>query len=357
MLNGNFEKAYRTILKLRDVHTNASFQSYSASALILSAMLHQRSDLVIEFMESLDKEHEFNFSDNLFLICYYSFDTPIKSRDIARMAKSFGFTNMNYIKKYPDIFVDTLRTVLLKKHGTDGLLLKNIIPDSQLSKIKSAKESIFANMSIISENILVPQLVNNSTLKKEIYNLLETAHNSVKVLLAEKRKSGKPLPLKKEPKPKKQIVFDSEQEKSLLKNLKENSNDTVNRHFTYIYLQDFYYKYRSLSNEYIEKCKEYCLLDIDSLEEMFEAYIEQEIDRAKQLNDIIEDESIVERIAEIKEQGFIGSIPAFKRLSIIYEKEGNIDKAIEICRSSIELKLSEEFFKKRIEKLQIKRSK
>lgn len=357
LLNGNFEKAFKTILKLRDVHINASFQSYSASALILSAMLHQRSDLAIEFMESLDKEHEFKFSDNLFLLCYYSFDTPIKSNDITRMAKSFGFTNMNYIKKYPDIFIDTLRTILLKKYGTDGILLKNIIPDSQLLKIKSTKERIFANMSIISENILVPQLINNNTFKKEIYNLLETAHNNVKVLLAEKRKAGKPLPVKKETKPKKEIVFDSDQEKSLLNDLNKNSKDLVNRHFTYIYLQDFYYKYRSLSNEYIEKCKEYCLLDINSLEEMFEAYVKQEIDRAQQLKDIYEDESIDERIAEIKEQGFIGNIPAFTRLVIIYEKEGNIEKAIEICERSIELKLSEKSFLDRIEKLKTKQSK
>ena len=215
LLKGDYEKAFEIILKLRDVHTNASFQSYSASALILSAMLHERGDLVLEFIESLDKEHEFKFSDNLFLICYYSFDMPIKSRDIFRMAKSFGFTNMNYIKKYPDIFIDILKTVLLKKYGTDGILLKNIIEVSEISKIKTAKERIFANMSILDEEISVPQLVNSKALKNEIHSLLETAHNSVKVLLSEKRKAGKPLPKKKEGRQRKQIVFDPSQEKYL----------------------------------------------------------------------------------------------------------------------------------------------
>lgn len=348
LLKGNFEKAFRTILKLRDVHSNNSFQFYSASALILTAMLHKRGDLVIEFIESLDKEYEFRFSDNLFLICYYSFDTPIKSADITRMAKSFNFTNLNYIKKYPDIFIDSLRSILLKKYGTDGILLKNLITESELSKIKKAKERIFANMSIIDEEISVPQFINCKFLKNEMYSLLETAHNNVKILLAERRKAGKPLPTQKESKPIKQLIFDQAQEASLLKDLNKNSDNLVNRHFIYIYLQDFYYKYRSIDKKYIEKCIEYCLLDINSLEEMFDVYIKQEIDRVKQLEKIYGSEDTNKRITEIKKEGFIGNIPAFSRLSIIYEKEGNIKNAIEICRRAIDFKQSEEYFNEKI---------
>lgn len=357
LLKGNYEKAFRTILKLRDVHTNKSFQFYSANALILSAMLHKRGDLAIEFIESLDKEYEFQFSDNLFLICYYSFDIPIKSDDIIRMAKSFNFTNMNYIKKYPDVFIDVLRSILLEKNGTDGILLKNILSETELSKIHSTKQRIFANMSIVDEEIPVPQLVKCKTLKDEMFSLLETAHNRVKSYLAERRKAGKPLPSKKELKPKKQLVFDEAQEASLLRDLKKSSNNLVNKHFIYIYLQNFYYKYRGLDNKYIEKCKEYCLLDINSLEEMFAEYIQQEIDRTKQLKDIYGEKETKEKINEVKEQGFIGNIPAFSRLSIIYENEGNIIEAIKICNHAIALKQSEEYFKNHIKKLKLKQDK
>jgi len=357
LLKGDYEKAFRTILKLRDVHSNNSFQFYSASALILSAMLHKRGDLVIEFIESLDKEYEFHFSDNLFLLCYYSFDYAIKSSDITRMAKSFDFTNMNYIKKYPDIFIDSLRRILLKKYGTDGILLKNFIEDSELSKIKSSKERIFANVSIINEEIFVPQLVNSKLLKNEMFLLLEEAHNNVKVLLADRRKAGKPLPSQKDSKPKKQLIFDKGQEASLLKDLSKNSENLVNRHFIYIYLQDFYYKYRSLDQMYIEKCKEYCLLDINSLKQMFDEYIKQEIDRVKQLENIYGPEETNIEINKIREEGFIGNIPAFSRLSIIFEKEGNIEEAIKICQHAIELKQSKEYYDERITKLTLKLNK
>ena len=104
LLEGDFESAFRVILKLRDVHTNKSFQSYSANALVLTSMLHKRADLAFEFIKSLDKDHELAFSDNLFVLCYFSFDLPLRATDFMRMAKTFEFTNINYIKNQPRIF-------------------------------------------------------------------------------------------------------------------------------------------------------------------------------------------------------------------------------------------------------------
>ena len=117
LLLGNFEKAISVILKLRDVHTNKSFQSYSANAVVLSCMLHKRGDLVLDFIKSLDKEHELAFSDNLFLICYYSFDIPLIPKDIMRMASTFEFNKNNYIKKYPELFLKCLTDIVTSKLG------------------------------------------------------------------------------------------------------------------------------------------------------------------------------------------------------------------------------------------------
>jgi hypothetical protein len=186
---------------------------------------------------------------------------------------------------------------------------------------------------------------------------LYTTHNNIKTLLAKKRKEGKPIPAKVETKTNKPLIFDADQEKTRLKELNKNSKNLVKRHFQYIYLQDFYYKYRNLSTKHIEKCKEFCWLDINSLEEMFSSYIKQEIESIQKLKDYHGAEYINNRIKEIKEQGFIGNIPAFKRLSIIHENEGNIDKAIEICHQAIQFKQSDEYFKSRIEKLKIKQNK
>jgi len=353
LLSGNFEEAINVILKLRDVHTNKSFQAYSANAIVLSCMLHQRGDLVIKFIESLDKEHELSFSDNLFLICYFSFDLPLLAKDIMRMAKTFEFNNLNYIKKYPEMFIESLKNTIKQKVGAESVDLKNYLTSSEIKKVKKQDVSIFSNVSIIDKSIPIPLLSENFKLKREMYNFLETAHENVKKKLAEIRKTGKAVPLKETPvKKKKEVFFDIEQEESLLSELSKNKRSPVNRHFTYISLQNFYYKYRTIDEKYIDKCIEFCNLDINSLTEMEEAYISEEIKRTKELASFTGSTNLKEEIEQIKERGFIGNIPAFKRLAIIYEKQGKYDEAIKVCDRAIAYGQSVQDFEERKQKLQ-----
>ncbi len=357
LLSGNFEEAFEVILKLRDVHTNKSFQSYSANALVLTCMLHDRGDLISKFIQSLDKEHEFAFSDNLFLICYYSFDMPLLPKDIMRMAKTFEFSNLNYIKKYPDLFLENLKNVISSKLDTEEVVLKKYLTSTELKKVRYEDVNIFANMSIRQKSIPVPLLSENFKLKKELHTFLETAHENVKTKLAEMRKTGKTIPVKTKPsKPKKQIVFDEKQEKLLLSELARRDNSPVDKHFIYLNLQNFYYKYRDLDKKYLDKCIEFCLLDINSLSEMQEAYIAEEIQRTKQLASVFSSESLARKISKIKKEGFIGIIPAFKRLAIIYEKVGEFDKAINICDRAIAYGETIQEFEERKVKIETKKN-
>lgn len=108
LLTDRYEDVIELILKLRDVHPNKSFQTYTANAVILTCLHRQRADIVQKFMNSLDKEYEFNFSPNLFLLCKYSLGSPLTATEVMRMAKSFEFKKDNYIKKYPDMFLTAL---------------------------------------------------------------------------------------------------------------------------------------------------------------------------------------------------------------------------------------------------------
>ena len=190
LLTENFEKAINVIIKLRDVHSNKSFQTYSANAIILSCMVHKRADLVLKFLQSLDKEYEFNFSDNLLLICYFSFDIPLLPKDIMRMAKSFDFTNLNYIKKYPNLFLEALTNIIESELGEDIINLKKYLTPDELAKIKKQNAHIFSNVSIFNKTIDIPQIVSSIKLKKAINKFLTLSHNTVKLKLAEMRKSG-----------------------------------------------------------------------------------------------------------------------------------------------------------------------
>jgi hypothetical protein len=189
LLSGEFERAFRVILKLRDVHTNSSFQQYSANALILSAMLHKKGEFVLEFISSLDKEHELNFWNNLLLLSYYSFNVPLYPKDIMRMSASFGFDNKNYIKKYPEIFENHLREIIQEKLGKDTVLINECIEIADLQNIELSERPIFANTSMNNQRIPVPLLSENHKLRNVMCDFLITAHEATKKKLAEMRKT------------------------------------------------------------------------------------------------------------------------------------------------------------------------
>lgn len=339
LLNGDYERAFRVILKLRDVHKNGSFQSYSANALILTCLCRQRADLTFEFMQSLDKDYELQFSDSLFIFCKYSLDIPLTAKDIMRLAKSFEFSNTNYIKNYPKIFEELLLDNIQTKYHSDTVLIRQFITAADNRKIKKQAVPIYANLSIIDKNVDVPMLIENFKLKKALYDLLEVTHEQAKAKLAELRKNGELAP--KENKSLKiivPVVFDAQAEQTLLNEFEKHKKNFYNRHFALINLQDFYYKYRDLEIKYLEKCIEFCYEDINSLEQMQKAYYIDEVKRIKQFADIYRKQELDKQIADVNK--FNGIITAFKRLAIIFEKQKEYEKAIQICEAAQQYYLS-----------------
>lgn len=335
LLEGNFEKAFQVILKLRDIRPNKSFQNYSACALILTSLARKRADLAALFLQSLDKKHELNFPDNMFLICKYGLDLPLMPKDIMRMAKTFEFNNMNYIKQYPGIFEVHLRKTMLEKTGNDTLDIKQYITIAEWKKLKKQSVSMYANTSIQNKTIEIPTLSDCFKLKRIIYNMLEYAHEETKKELSTMRKNGVP-PIAQTITPstdKKMLIFDMKQEKQLLNELNKNKQRITEKHFSYIALQDFYYKYRTLGEEYLEKCIHYCKEDIEVLPILQREYRIEEERRILRMISIYGKKEAENRLRNI--EPFIGNIPAFFRLAVIYENRKDIASAINICTDAI----------------------
>lgn len=80
----------------------------------------------------------------------------------------------------------------------------------------------------------------------------------------------------------------------------------------------------------------------------------EEILSLKQLSSYYSAKELNDSINRVKQQGFIGNIPAFSRLAIIYEKQKEFQKAIEICDKAIKYGQSVEEFEERKQKLQMK---
>lgn len=202
LLCGNEEKALEVILKLRDVHTNKSFQQYSASASILTAIHTGKGEFAISFLRSLDKEHEINnFPANLYLICASSLNLHMFASDIVRISSWFGFDNRLYIKKYPDIFINTLSEEIEKLKQRKYLLVSDFLSEYDINAMTRHEVTIFANTSLRDTKVSIPFITESEKMQSPIFNLLQNTHDTVKAIISEKRKRGElPKEQKKEAK-------------------------------------------------------------------------------------------------------------------------------------------------------------
>ena len=283
---------------------------------------------------------------------------PLQPKDLIRMHKYFGFANSNYIKKYPKLFEETMINILFENTNSKDIYISDYVQEEDIKSAPNIDVSIFANTSIHYTIKGVPLFNRIDLLNTFAYKLLFDTHEHLKKNLAEMRKQGIDIQESNIPKmDNKVLVFDKEIEMHLLNELNKSDN-LVNKHFAYMSLHEFYYKYRDLDHQYLNKCIEYCWIDIDSLDEMVKEY---SIQRIEEINtalayitgnnkEIIN--NLYSELDDIEKYGFKGRIVSFERLAIIYEKNKEFSKAIEVCDKALKFYLDQDFgFLKRKEKL------
>lgn len=189
LLYGNFDSAFELILKLRDVYKNKSFQMYSSSALILSAMLHKRPDYADKFIASLDKEYEFQIQGELYFLCKFGLNMPIDAIDIVRFHKFFSFTNNRYIKNNAELFINNLKKNILNENGGSEILYaQNYFSKRDVAQLDYVSIPVFANVSIREKEIKIPNISQSSRFTGKIFMLLNKTHEDTKAELAAMRK-------------------------------------------------------------------------------------------------------------------------------------------------------------------------
>lgn len=118
-----------------------------------------------------------------------------------------------------------------------------------------------------------------------------------------------------------------------------NHNNPIDLHFTYNHLIDMLYKQRDSRNDALDKCSYYCKRDIDLYPKFKMASISDDVNGLKYLQNCFENDKNLYKEYEEKLRDYkwiTPRIPSFQRLAIIYEKQGEIQKAIDICNLALE---------------------
>ncbi|MBE5803578.1 MAG: hypothetical protein E7316_03600 [Clostridiales bacterium] len=190
LVEGDLEAAVKVILTLRKVYDNSSFQLYSAHALVISILSHQRLDLLQQFMCSIEKDYEYQFSCNLYAICKFLLGLPLVPADLVRMAKDVDFRKLNYIKNYPTEFISTLENQMKVLYGITSLFISDFFTSNQWGDLQKQSIAVYANVSLNSRWIDIPFLLSYKPLKDVIREILEKTHEELKIELRKRRQAG-----------------------------------------------------------------------------------------------------------------------------------------------------------------------
>jgi hypothetical protein len=190
---GDYDSAFNMVLRLRSVHKNSSFLSYSSTAIILSCMLHNRADMFLRFLNTVSDVHELYVSP-LYLIAKRGLGMKLVAPEIVSLAGSVDFRPRTYIYDQREVFQTHLQSLLQKTNEHGALDLKEFSPD----ECPTRKIIVAANISLPPEqrSIEVPDISRHPQFRRIVLELLQQTHENVKQELRRVRKDGGLVPVK-----------------------------------------------------------------------------------------------------------------------------------------------------------------
>lgn len=190
---GKYEQAFRMVLRLRSKHKNSSFLGYSSHALVTACLIHNRPDLLIEYLNSIKSEQDLGIS-NLYLMAKYALGVGLSPVEIMMLSKDVGFTNRRYIKDEDVIFQQELAKLLTERYRQDTLPLFQF----PMQRWPKDTELLSANYSLDSKQrwLEIPCLTKYAAFGETVLSLLQNTHENVKQVLKGMRRSGTYMPAK-----------------------------------------------------------------------------------------------------------------------------------------------------------------
>lgn len=180
LLTEKWKDACNMIYKLQNNHSNGSFYSYSSDALLITALKHKD----ISLLKILDKE---KIQPLAYASVKGALSNSFNANDIISFARIVGWTNKRYIDSEYNLFLNELENNLINTFKSN----EYFVDPEEYKNIKTPVVLMLANYSlgIDDRKFEIPDILSSIKIKSDLYKLLETTHNNVKIILRERRKN------------------------------------------------------------------------------------------------------------------------------------------------------------------------
>jgi len=171
---------------LRSQHKHSSFLGYSGSALLHSAVYHNRPDK----LEALSRSAGSAWIREELLLAYY-LNLDFTAETLIKLSKQIRGINRRYLSKAPDKYTEALEEILKVRYR------EPVFPFAsryKLSSIQRTTQLMYANISFPDEirSPEIPDFLNYEPFTEEVRDICAVAHESVKTRLKTERRRRKP---------------------------------------------------------------------------------------------------------------------------------------------------------------------
>lgn len=190
LLIGDFDSAFDEIMILRQAHAgNQSFDIYSRSALLNSALSRKRMDR-LEQLYRLVQPSRFSNTE-LLLAHQLGYDLGVEG--LMRLAPNLRTVQKHYIKKNPYEYKVALSAVLEEEFDSPYLPFGSAY---KIAEVPKRQHVLYANISFPSEirTPALPSFVDYAPFANEACRILNLAHQRVKQELSSARKKSQSHP-------------------------------------------------------------------------------------------------------------------------------------------------------------------
>jgi len=180
MMAGEYEKAIKAVINLRYVQSDQQFQNASANAIMMTCLQRRRPDLMLLFQESMDTDHSYSFSEELYILTMYGLGMGFTAVDAMRLAGTFGIGDTSSIDYYFPIFERFMTENIRKEFGTDSIPLDEFFENQDLTAMEQETTEIYIGPESRIGKYKIPRMSRCETFRKKVFELLKKSEQDVK---------------------------------------------------------------------------------------------------------------------------------------------------------------------------------